>query len=64
MEEIREPFEIRKFSVCIAERHKFGKTGPSLTKTIDFDDVKPIFELLKKAEEYNKKHGIGKLIIY
>lgn len=50
----------RKFRVNISERIIKGGCethGKGFAKTIDLDDVKSIYELLKTAKTYSEKYG-------
>lgn len=52
----------RKFRVSIYERviqDGSEAHGSGYSKTVDLDDVKEIYELLKKAASYSEKYGQG-----
>jgi len=50
-------FNPKKFMISIIEILDSKVTrGKAYFKTIDYDDAKPIFELLEKAKIYTEKH--------
>ncbi len=50
----------RKFRISITEvfhGERNQTLGKATAKTLDIDDIKPIYELFKKAAPYSEKHG-------
>lgn len=55
------PFEPRKFRVTIVEVFKNGhQSGHALSKQIDHQDCKPLFDALLEAKSYQLKYQIAK----
>lgn len=59
-EDIGKPYNPRKFKINMQEifvgRGKEG-SGGSINKVIDYEDAKPIYDLLTKAVLYREKHS-------